>query len=342
MNKINRQWLLKKRPSGMVTINDFEYHEGPLPQPNKELGEVLVKNICLSFDPAMRGWMDDAPSYLPPVGLGEPMRASSVGQVVESDNPELPVGTLVQGMYGWQEYAVASAGDLVAPRPIPEGVPHSMVLSVFGGTSLTAYFGLLDVGQPQSGDTVLVSGAAGATGSVVAQIARIKGCRVIAIAGGKTKCDWLKDECLVNEVIDYKNEDVATRLAELCPEGIKVFFDNAGGYILRDTLEHMADHGRVVMCGQIADYNSSSASAPLDNMFHIITKRLCLQGFIMLDYIDRAEEAFAELTDWIMSGDIKWQEDMQHGFENIPATFLRLFNGENNGKQMLQLAEPAG
>ncbi len=340
MSKINRQWLLRERPVGMVGPEHFELVESPLPQPDLAAGQVLLKTLMLGFDPAMRGWLNDVRSYLPPVAIGEPMRASGVGQVVQSENPDLPVGTLVQGLLNWQEYAIAGPGDTVPPRPLPEGVSPAMALSVFGTTSLTAYFGLLDVGQPRAGETVLVSGAAGATGSVVAQIARIKGCRVVGIAGGEEKCNWLREACRVDGVIDYKSGDLNAGIAELCPDGVDVFFDNVGGETLEAAINHMNDHGRIALCGAISQYNEAAPSPGPSNLMILVARRIRMQGFIVLDYLDRAEEAFGDLAQWVMNGEIAWREDIQEGFENIPATLQRLFDGRNQGKQLLWLADP--
>lgn len=335
----NRQWLLKSRPVGMVNESNFERIESPIPKPTGK--QVLVRNLYLSFEPAMRGWLDDVPSYLPPVAIGEPMRASTVAEVIESNNPELPVGALVQGMFGWQEYAIGDPDSEMPPMPLPEGTPPTMPLSVFGGTSFTAYFGFLDVGQPQAGETVVVSGAAGATGSMVVQIAKIKGCRVIGIAGGKEKCQWLREACGCDEVIDYKHESIDEKLSEYCPEGVNIFFDNVGDTMLETLIAHMSDHGRIVMCGQIANYNADQPVPGPANMFQVITKRLRLQGFIVLDYIEQFGEATEKLTEMVMAGQIQWREDIQEGFDNIPTTFLRLFSGENQGKQLLKLADPS-
>jgi NADPH-dependent curcumin reductase CurA len=288
----------------------------------------------------MRGWVEDKRSYLPPVALGDPMRASGVGQVIASENPGLPIGTLVQGLLNWQEYTVSGPTDMVPPRPLPDGISPSMALSVFGTTSLTAYFGLLDVGQPKAGETVLVSGAAGATGSVVAQIAKQKGCRVIGIAGGQEKCQWLLDGCHLDGVIDYKTENIDQRLGELCPDDIDVFFDNVGGDTLETAIDHMADFGRIALCGAISQYNDTEPRPGPHNLMVLVARRIRMQGFIVLDYLDRAEEAFTELGGWVMNGDIAWREDIQEGFENIPATLQRLFDGRNTGKQLLKLADP--
>src|SRR5688572_878556 len=223
----NRQWLLAKRPVGMVGAANFEFRDVPAPVPGP--GEILVKNLFVSFDPAMRGWMEDRPSYIPPVAIGEVMRAGAVGQVIESNDPTFPVGSTVSGMFGWQEYALAGRGRATAIAP---GIPLTWPLGVLGITGLTAYFGLIDIGKPQPGETVVVSGAAGATGSIAAQIARILGARAIGIAGGAHKCAWLRDEARLDAAIDYKSEDVGARLSELCPKGIDVYFDNVGGEIL--------------------------------------------------------------------------------------------------------------
>lgn len=337
----NRQWVLKERPSGMIGPEHFEMVTSPLPSPDLDAGQALIKTLVLGFDPAMRGWVEDTRSYLPPVPLGAPMRASGVGQVIRSSNPDYPEGRLVQGLLNWQEYCIADPASSIPLQLLPEGVPPNMALSVFGTTSLTAYFGLLDIGRPKAGETVLVSGAAGATGSAVAQIARLKGCRVVGIAGGPEKCQWLREACKIDAVIDYKNEDLHRRLGELCPEDVDVFFDNVGGETLDVALDHMADFGRVVLCGAISRYNDATRPAGPRNIMHIVTRRLRVQGFIVIDYLDRAEEAFTELAGWVMSGELAWREDLQEGFENIPATLQRLFDGRNQGKQLLKLADPA-
>jgi NADPH-dependent curcumin reductase CurA len=340
MDTQNKQWLLKERPVGAVGPQHFELAHSPLPQPDLAAGQVLVKTLMLGFDPAMRGWLVDEPSYLPPVAVGEPMRASGVGQVIQSDNTSLPKGTLVQGLMNWQEYSIGDPAGSIPPTPLPDGTPPNLALSVFGATSLTAYFGLLDVGQPEAGDTVLVSGAAGATGSVVAQIARLKNCRVVGIAGGSEKCEWLRTACRLDAVIDYKNEDIQQRISELCPEGINVFFDNVGGATLEAGIEHMADFGRIVLCGSISSYNDTTPQPGPRNLMYLVSRRVRMQGFIVLDYLDRAGDAIAALTDWVMAGEIAWREDIQEGFDDIPATLVRLFDGSNVGKQLLKLADP--
>ena len=340
MTAMNKQWLLHQRPLGMVGAEHFKLTESPMPEPDLQAGQVLIKTLMLGFDPAMRGWLIDEPSYLPPVAIGEPMRASGVGQVVKSNNPDLPVGVLVQGLTNWQEYSIGDPAGPVPPAALPQGVPPNLALSVFGSTSLTAYFGLMDVGQPKAGETVLVSGAAGATGSVVAQIAKLQGCRVIGIAGGAEKCQWLRDACQLDAVIDYKSEKLEQRLGALCPEGVDIFFDNVGGDTLEAGIEHMADFGRIVLCGAIASYNDAVPQPGPHNLMRLVTRRIRMQGFIVIDYLGRAPEAIDALTQWVSAGQIAWREDVQEGFENIPDTLQRLFDGRNVGKQLLKLADP--
>ena len=334
----NRQWLLAKRPFGVVTKENFEYAETPIPEPGDD--EVLVRNLYLSFDPTQRGWMEDRESYLPPVQLGEPMRAGSIGQVVESNNPEFQKGDLVQTTGGWQDFIVAAPGQgVLGLSKVPDGVPPEMMLSVLGVTGLTAYFGLLDLGEPKSGETVLVSGAAGATGSVAGQIAKLKGCRVVGIAGGIDKCRWLAEEAGFDEVIDYKNEDVNTRIAETCPGKIDVYFDNVGGEILEAALNHINMRARVVLRGGISGYNATEPLPGPSNLMNLVVMRARMEGFIVIDYMDRAGEAVAQLMNWIQAGELKYQVDMQEGFENIPDTLNRLFTGQNLGKQLLKIAD---
>ncbi len=335
----NRQWVLAKRPFGMVTRDNFEYREAPIPVPAD--GEVLVRNLFLSFDPTQRGWMEDRESYLPPVGLGEVMRAGSVGQVVESRHPGFARGDLVQTTGGWQDFLAIKPGmGWPGLNKLPPGVTPPMALGVLGVTGLTAYFGLLDLGQPKPGDTVLVSGAAGATGSVAGQIARIKGCRVVGIAGGPEKCQWLKDVARFDDVIDYKHEDVNQRIGELCPNKVDVFFDNVGGSILEAALNHINMHARVVLCGGISGYNATAPQPGPTNLMNLVIMRARMEGFIVIDYMNRAGVAVAELLQWIQSGELVHQEDVQEGFENIPDTLNRLFTGRNTGKQLLKIADP--
>ena len=337
---INRQWLLSKRPFGMVGKDNFEYTESPIPEPAD--GEVLVRNLFLSFDPTQRGWMEDRESYLPPVNIGEPMRAGSIGQVVQSKNSDFEVGDLVQTTGGWQDFIISAPGvGAMGLTKIPDGVPPELMMSALGVTGLTAYFGLLDLGDPKPGETVLVSGAAGATGSVAGQIAKIKGCRVVGIAGGQDKCNWLKGELSFDEVIDYKSEDVDKKIAEYCPNKVDVFFDNVGGDILEAALNHINMKARVVLCGGISGYNATEPQPGPSNIMNLVIMRARMEGFIVIDYMSRASEAVQELMGWVQSGELQYQVDVQEGFENIPDTLNRLFTGQNRGKQLLKIADPS-
>jgi NADPH-dependent curcumin reductase CurA len=337
---VNRQWLLARRPQGMVTEENFEYRESPIPEPGE--GQVLLRNLYLSFDPTQRGWMEDRESYMPPVAIGEPMRAGSVAQVVASNHPDYSPGELVQTLGGWQDFLVVdgSAGGIGLSK-LPPGVTPQMALGVLGTTGQTAYFGMLDLGKPEAGQTVLVSGAAGATGSVAGQIARIKGCRVIGIAGGPEKCRWLKEEARFDDVIDYKSEDVDARIGELCPDRVDVFFDNVGGEILEAALNHINLRARIVLCGGISSYNATEPQPGPTNLMNLVVMRARMEGFIVIDYMDRFGEGAAALAGWLQSGELVHRDDVQEGFENIPATLNRLFTGQNIGKQMLRIADPS-
>jgi NADPH-dependent curcumin reductase CurA len=331
MNQENRQWILKSRPVGMVKESDFELVSTPIPKVGE--GQILIRNRILSMEPAMRGWLDDKPNYLPPVPIGGVMRGITAGEVVDSNLDGYSKGDLVSGMLGWQEYAISDA----SARPIPRGVDPKLVLSVLGLTGVTAYYGLLEIGQPKDGDTVVVSGAAGATGSVVGQIAKLKGCRVIGIAGGNEKCAWLTDKAHFDATIDYKSEDVDARLEALCPDGIDVFFDNVGGLILDSALGRLAHGARVVVCGSISGYNAAERPPGPANYYNIVQKRARMEGFVVLDYMPRAGEAVADLLKWVDEGRITWEVDLQTGFENAPRTLLRLYDGSNFGKQLLEI-----
>jgi NADPH-dependent curcumin reductase CurA len=333
---VNRQWLLAARPKGMVKPTDFSLRESPVTPPGD--GEMLVRNLYLAFEPAMRGWMEDRAGYIPPVPLGDVMRGMTVGQVIESNHLDCKPGDFVSGMLGWQEYAVAGRGAMVSR--IPAGATLTQPLSVLGITGITAYFGLLDVGKPQPGETVVVSGAAGATGSIAGQIAKLKGCRVIGIAGGAAKCRWLTEQAHFDGAIDYRSEQIGKQLRVLCPDGIDVFFDNVGGPTLDAVLEQIRLRARIVLCGAISGYNAEERPPGPRNYTNLVMQRGRMEGFIVIDYLPRAGEAVKELAAWVREGRIAYQEDIQQGFENAPQTFLRLFRSENVGKQLLKLADP--
>jgi NADPH-dependent curcumin reductase CurA len=337
-NLKNRKWTLAKRPIGMVGEHNFSFSEEEVR--DIEDGEFLIKNLYLSFDPAQRGWMEDRKSYVPPVGIGEVMRAGSVGQVIESNNPNFSVGDKVQGTFGWQEYAISDGKGILNATIIPEGASLTAPLSVFGITGLTAYFGLLDVGQAKEGDTVLVSGAAGSTGSIAAQIAKLKGCRVIGVAGGTEKCRWLTEEAKIDAAIDYKAANMAEVIPELCPEGVDVIFDNVGGEFLNTALMSINQSARLAICGAISGYNNETPAPGPSNYNMLIIQRARMEGFIVLDYMDRFPQAIGELMQWVQEGKIVYQEDIQEGIENAPNTLLRLYTGLNQGKQLLKIADP--
>lgn len=333
----NRQWLLQSRPTAGLTGSEFRLSEGPVPQPAD--GQVLVRNLWLSFDPTQRGWMA-RDTYIPMVPLGEVMRAAGVGQVIESRHPDFKPADLVLGALGWQDYIATDGQGFMPLRKLPAGVPPNLALSLFGITGPTAYFGMMDVGQVKAGETVVVSGAAGSTGSVAGQIAKINGCRVIGTAGGATKCDWLVKEAGFDGAIDYKSEQVGERLSALCPNGIDVFFDNVGGTVLNEVLARINLKARIVLCGAIARYNDAVPTPGPANYANLIVQRGRMEGFIVLDYASRFPEAIEALNRWRQEGRLVQKEDVAVGLENAPRTLMRLFTGENFGKQLLKIADP--
>ena len=334
----DRRWLLARRPRGMVSEADFALVDRPVPVIGPD--EVLGRVRYLSFEPAMRGWMDARESYVAPVELGSPMRAPGLAEVVASNDPAYAVGDMVFGMMQWSDYVAGRWSAETSGRgyrQVPGDVPVEMLLGPLGSTGLTAYVGLLDVGRPQPGETVVVSGAAGATGSVAAQIARIKGCRVVGIAGGAEKCRWLLEQARLDEAIDYKSSDVAARLRETCPDGVDVYFENVGGAVLEAVLDNLALGARIALCGLISGYNDAEARPGPRNLFQLIVRRASIQGLLLWDFLHRLPEATEELLRWVTAGEIAYRVDIQEGFENIPSTFLRLFTGANEGKQLLRL-----
>jgi NADPH-dependent curcumin reductase CurA len=329
---VNHQFRLARRPVGMVQRSDFEYIEAPVAEPGE--GEVLVKILYISLDPAMRGWMNEGKSYIAPVGLGEVMRAGAVGRVIASRDPGIAVGDHVVGVLGVQEYAIAKAKGLT--KVDPRLVPLPVYLGTLGMPGMTAYFGLLEVGRPKSGETVVVSGAAGAVGQVVGQIAKIKGCRVVGIAGGPDKCEYLRSIGF-DAAIDYKHQDVKAALREHCPKGVDVYFDNVGGEILDTVLTHLAMHARIVICGAISQYNESKMKGP-SNYMSLLVNRASMTGMVVFDYASRYAEAAREMAGWMATGQLKSREDIVEGLETFPETLLKLFRGENTGKLVLKVA----
>jgi NADPH-dependent curcumin reductase len=334
MSTTNRQYRLASRPTGMPGRENWDLTEEPAPEPGD--GEVLVKVLLLSLDPAMRGWMNDVPSYIPPVGIGEVMRAVGVGRVVASQHPRVAEGAYVTGLFGVQEYAVVP-GDAVTEVD-PGLAPLPVYLNVLGMPGMTAYFGLLDIGKPQPGETVVVSGAGGAVGATVGQIAKIKGCRAVGIAGGPEKCRMLTEEFGFDDAIDYKSDDLLAALREKCPDRVNVYFDNVGGEVLDAVLARLARHARIALCGAVSQYNADSMTGP-SNYMALLVRRARMEGFVVFDYTDRYAEAAREMAGWMAEGKLKSREDVVSGIETFPETLLKLFRGENNGKLCLQVAE---
>jgi len=333
MDAVNHQFQLAARPVGLPKPSDWNYVEAPLPELGD--GEVLVKTAYISLDPAMRGWMNDSRSYIPPVGIGEVMRALAAGEVIASNDPDIAVGDRVTGLLGVQEYAVAHGKAVI--KVDTSLAPLPVYLGTLGMPGMTAYFGLLDIGQPQPGETVLVSGAAGAVGGIVGQIAKLKGCRVVGIAGGAEKCRHAVEDLGFDAMIDYKAADVDAALAEHCPNGVDVYFDNVGGEILDAALAHLARRARVIICGAISQYNATDAIRGPSNYLSLLVNHATMTGFVVSDYLDRYAQGAQEMAGWLAAGKLVSREDIAHGFETFPDTLLRLFSGENTGKLVLAL-----
>ena len=327
---MNHRITLARRPAGMP--DEATYAQDDVPVPTLGEGQALVEVTWLSIDPTIRGWMA-YDTYLPAIKIGEPIRSGGLGTVVESRNDRYPVGATVFGTVGWQQYVVADRHF----RVVPDGMDPEAALSVFGVTGLTAYFGLLDVGQPEAGETVLVSGAAGSTGSIVGQIAKIKGCRVVGIAGSDEKCAWLIDDLGFDGAINYKTDNVPAAIRRHCPEGVDVFFDNVGGDILEAAIGNLALRGRIVLCGAISQYNDTAPRPGPRNLGILISQRGRMQGFIILDYMARAMEAITDLGTWMMEGKLTYAVDVVDGLDNAPAALERLFTGANTGKVLVRL-----
>lgn len=329
MAERNRRLVLAERPTGMVDEKTVRVEEADAPEPGA--GEALARVRYLSIDPTIRTWMDDAPGYLPPIAIDEVVRSGGIVEVVRSNSEQYKPGDLLFGFSGWQDYVIAS--EATGYQSLPDGVSPTLALSLFGITGMTAYFGLIDVGKVKEGDVVVVSGAAGATGSTVGQIAKIKGAaKVIGIAGGPQKCEWIADELGFDETIDYKSDDVAARLREAAPDGIDLFFDNVGGEILDACLAQLALRGRIVLCGAISSYNDRGAAKGPANYANLIVKRARMEGFLILDYFDRLDEGRAEVAGWLAEGKIKSSEHVVEGLENAPDALNLLFTGGNTGK----------
>lgn len=333
MPTTTRQFLLNGHPRGRgIEDGDFKLVETEISDPGA--GEVLLKTRWLGFDPAQKGWMENIADYVAPMQIGEVMRGSAISEVVESNNSRFAVGDLVLGTTGWTEHHLSDGVDLTR---IETDLSPTTMLSVLGTTGLTAYCGLFKVGRPVAGDTVLVSGAAGATGSVVGQLARIAGCRAVGIAGGPEKCEWLVKEAGYDAAIDYKAGEVKRQIKEHCPRGADVVYDNVGGAILDAMLANIATGARVVVCGGISRYETGDLPAGPKNYFNLIFRRASMAGFIVLDWSSEYPAIRKRLEGFVKDGTLAYQEDVQHGFENAPTTLKRLFTGANRGKQLLQL-----
>lgn len=329
----SRQWLLNGHPRGRgIKEGDFRLVETGIGAPGE--GELLLKTLYLGFDPAQKGWMENIADYVAPMAIGDVMRGSGISEVVESNHPGFAVGDLVMGSTGWTEWHVSSGEGLVK---IETELPPTAMLSVLGTTGVTAYCGLFKVGRPVAGDTVLVSGAAGATGSVVGQLAKISGCRAVGIAGGEDKCRWLVEDAGYDAAIDYKAGNVRAQIKEHCPGGVNVIFDNVGGAILNDMLGEIATGARVAVCGGISRYEMGTLPAGPQNYFNLIFRRGSMAGFIVLDWASEFPEIRRRLEGFVLDGRLNYREDVQHGFENAPDTLKRLFVGQNRGKQLLKL-----
>ena len=332
MPHTNRQFRLAVRPTGPIVPETFRYVEEPAPEPKD--GEFLVQTLYISLDPAMRGWLNDVKSYVPPVQIGEVMRALCVGKVIASKHAHFAVGDYVQGIFGVQAYAVSDGKDV--HKVDPGLVPLPRYLGTLGMPGLTAYFGLLDVGRPKEGETVVVSAAAGAVGSVVGQIAKIKGCRVVGIAGGAAKCKYIVDELGFDAAVDYKHDNLKKQLKEACPKGVDVYFDNVGGEILDTVLTQLRRHARIVICGAISQYNSPVVKGPA-NYMSLLVNRATMQGMVVFDYAARYPEAIMQMAGWMAEGKLKSREDIAKGLETFPHTLNKLFTGENFGKLLIEV-----
>ena len=332
--ELNHQYRLAARPEGLPKRSDWNYTEEPV----RDLadGEVLIKILYISLDPAMRGWIREGRSYIEPVAIGDVMRAGAVGQVVASKNSKFAAGNSVFGMLGVQEYAISDGRGLT--KVDPNIAPLPLFLGTLGMPGVTAYFGLLDVCTPKPGETVVVSAAAGAVGSVVGQIAKIKECRVVGIAGGPEKCEYITKELGFDAAIDYKAGKVLEALQRHCPKGIDIYFDNVGGDILDAALALLAKRARISICGAISQYNNTDAIKGPSNYLSLLVNHARMEGFVVLDYLDRWGEAIRELIGWYLSGKLKSREDIVSGIETFPETLLKLFSGENFGKLILKVA----
>ncbi len=334
MADINRQITLAARPEGFPKESDFASVESPVPTPGA--GQFLIRTQFLSVDPYMRGRLNGVRTYVDPYEIGGVMGGGAVGSVVASNNPDFNEGDTVLGMWGWQDYAVSDGAGI--QRVLPELAPIQTALGVLGMPGLTAYFGLLDICDPQPGETAFISGAAGAVGAVVGQIAKIKGCRVVGSAGSDEKVAHLIDDCGFDAAFNYKKDtDYSAKLRELCPKGINVYFDNVGGAITDAALMRLADRARISICGQISQYNLKTPEMGPRLLGMLLIRQAKAEGFIVTRFADRFPEGVKQLAQWVSEGKIKYREDIMEGLENAPAAFIRMLKGENKGKQLVKV-----
>ncbi|MCH8077664.1 MAG: NADP-dependent oxidoreductase [SAR324 cluster bacterium] len=334
---VNRQWLLANRPPGWPSESDFELVETPVPEPAE--GQFLVRNLWVSVDPYMRGRMRDVKSYVPPTALGAVMGGESVARVTASRHPDYAEGEIVVGPFAWQDYALSDGQG--ARKVDPKLAPISTAVGALGMPGMTAYFGLLDVCGPKEGETVLVSGAAGAVGSLVGQIAKIKGCRAVGIAGSQQKVDWITGELGFDAAFNYKTvaaEDYSDAIGELCPDGVDCYFDNVGGPISDAVFPRYNVHGRMAICGQISLYNDEDQQPAPRPYWFILRQQLTVRGFLVFQFLKRYPEGLREMAQWIGEGSIKFRETVVEGLENTPAAFIGMMRGENIGKQLVRVA----
>lgn len=338
MSEENRRFALAERPQGLIDENTFSLESGPVPEIGD--GEALVRVKWISIDPTNRTWIGEEPTYLPPVQIGETMRALGLGEVVESNNENFPVGSLVNGLTGWQDYAVISDDNplMVVPETA-RSAPPATLLGMLGMTGCTAYFGMLEIGRPAEGETVVVSAAAGAVGTVAGQLAKLKGARVVGIAGGPEKCAWIVDELGFDAAVDYKADDWKEQLKEATPDGIDVDFENVGGEIMNEVFGRLNINARVALCGLISAYNATERPSELTNFHKLLINRVNLQGFIILDYYSRFGEAISQLSEWVAEGRLKSEQTVVEGFDNLPHALNMLFKGENKGKLVVRIAD---
>jgi NADPH-dependent curcumin reductase CurA len=337
MPDLNRRFLLRKRPDERITDETFELVEEPVPEISD--GEALVRTQFISIDPTNRAWIGERPTYLPPVGIGEVMRALGLGQVVASRNANCREGQLVQGLTGWQDWVVASDAAPLLPVPDVDGVSPSTFLGALGMTGLTAWVGLKDIGQPQAGETVLVSAAAGAVGSVAGQIAKIQGARVVGVAGGTEKCELLTGRLGLDAAVDYKAADWHDQLVAATPDGIDVDFENVGGPIMEAAFARLNLRARVALCGLLSAYNEADSPPGPRSFGNLLVNRVRLQGFIVLDHFGRMADAVADLSGWIKDGKLEPLETVVEGFEQLPNAVNMLFDGANVGKLVVRVAD---